>query len=98
MKLISEIIHDKLIEEQTNFEWNQYTHNIINDLIKLCIDLKGQELRNIEAALRHGYMMSERWSLELETYDHILMRYDEEIMTYEEFEKAKSKYLQMKKD
>lgn len=57
----------------------------IKDLLEL---LKSQELQNIEAALRHGYMMPDRWALELEVYDHIRMRYKEEIMTYDEYHKA----------
>ena len=70
----------------------------IAKLKDFCDVMKGQELRNAEAALRHGFMMTDRWSLELEVYDHILMRYNEEILTYEEFDKAKKSYEFFKKN
>jgi hypothetical protein len=85
MKLITEIIKNKLIYEQTNFEWNKYTHNMINELIELCNQLKGQELRNIEDAFRTGWQTTDRWSLNLEIYDHIKSRYNEDTMTFDEY-------------
>ena len=89
MKLLTEIIKSKLIEEQTNFEWNKYTHNMINDLIELCNELKGQELRNIDQAFRTGWITQDKWSLDLEIYDHIMTRYNEESMTYDEYDSLK---------
>jgi len=98
MKLLTEIIKSKLIDEQTNFEWNKYTHNMINDLIELCNELKGQELRNIDKAFRSGYMNTDRWALDLEVYDHILIHYNEEILTYEEFQEEKKRVAFFKKN
>jgi len=98
MKLLTEIIKSKLIEEQTNFEWNKYTHNMINDLIELCNELKGQELRNIEQAFRSGFHTEDKWALELEIYDHIRINYDEEVMTYDEFQQEKKRVAFFKKN
>jgi len=98
MKLLTEIIKSKLIEEQTNFEWNKYTHNMINDLIELCNELKGQELRNIDQAFRSGYMTEDKWALDLEVYDHILIHYNEEILTFDEFEQEKKRVAFFKKN
>ena len=89
MKLITEEIKLKLQEEQSNFEWNQYTHNLINDLIELCNELKGHELRNIEHAFRSGWYTTDVWSLDLDVYDHIRLHYNEETMTYDEYMNSK---------
>lgn len=91
MKLITETIKSKLIEEQTNFGWDTSTHHLFNDLIELCNELKGQELRNIEQAFRTGWTTTDRWSLNLEIYDHIKSRYDEEIMSYDEYHEEKKR-------
>lgn len=85
MKLLTEIIKSELIKEQNTFGWDKYTHNMINDLIKLCNELKGQELRNIEDAFRTGWQTTDRWSLNLEIYDHIKSKYNEETMTFDEY-------------
>jgi hypothetical protein len=98
MNLITEQIKSMLIYEQTNFGWDKHTQNMINELIELCNSLKGQELRNIESAFRAGYMTQDRWALDLEVYDHILMHYNEEIMTYEEFQEAKKQVEFFKKN
>lgn len=98
MKLLTEIIKNKLIEEQTNFEWNKYTHNMINDLIELCNELKGQELRNIDQAFRSGFHTEDKWALDLEVYDHILIHYNEEILTFDEFEQEKKRMAFFKKN
>ncbi len=58
----------------------------IKDLLN---SLKGQEIKNIDAAFREGYMTTDRWSLELEVFDHIKMRYDQDTMTYDEYYEAK---------
>lgn len=89
MKLITEEIKLKLQEEQSNFMWDKYTHNLINDLIELCNELKGHELRNIEHAFRSGYHTTDVWALDLEIYDHIRIHYNEEIMTYDEYKDTK---------
>ena len=85
MKLITEIIKSKLVEEKENYGWNTYTHHMLHDLIKLCNELKSQELQNIEASFRTGWQTTDRWSLNLEIYDHIKSRYDEETMTYDQY-------------
>ena len=89
MKLITEIIKSKLVEEKENYGWNTYTHHMLHDLIKLCNELKSQELQNIEAAFRTGWQTTDRWSLNLEIYDHIKSRYDEETMTYDQYHEEK---------
>ena len=55
----------------------------------LLAELKGQEIKNIDAAFREGYMTTDRWSLELEVFDHIKIRYDQDTMTYDEYYEAK---------
>ena len=89
MKLITEIIKSKLVEEKENYGWNTYTHHMLHDMIKLCNELKSQELQNIEAAFRTGWQTTDRWSLNLEIYDHIKSRYDEETMTYDQYHEEK---------
>lgn len=89
MKLISETIKSKLIEERDNFGWNTTTHHLFNDLIELCSAIKSQEIKNIEEAFRTGWQTQDKWSLNLEIYDHIKCRYDEETMTYDEYEQEK---------
>jgi NH3-dependent NAD+ synthetase len=98
MKLITELIKSELIKEQTNFEWDKHTHIMINLLIDLLNSVKGQELRNIEHAFRAGFHTEDRWGLDLEVYDHILMHYNEEIMTYEEFQQEKKRVAFFKKN
>jgi hypothetical protein len=98
MKLISEQIKSKLIEEQTSFGWNEYTNNMINDLIELCNSLKGEELKNVSAAFRAGFHTEDKWSLELEIYDHILMHYDEEVLTYDQYQEEKKSTAFFKKN
>ena len=85
MKLITETIKSKLIEERDNFLWDWYTHLMINELLELCNQLKSQELQDIEQAFRTGWTTTDRWSLNLEIYDHIKSRYDEETMTYDQY-------------
>jgi hypothetical protein len=85
MKLITEKLKSKLIEERDNYEWDKYSKFMINELIELCNQLKGQELRNIEDAFRTGWQTTDRWSLNLEIYDHIKSRYNEDTMTYDEY-------------
>jgi len=85
MKLITEKLKSKLIEERDNYAWDKYSIFMINELIELCNQLKGQELRNIEEAFRTGWQTTDRWSLNLEIYDHIKSRYDEETMTYDQY-------------
>ena len=85
MKLITEKLKSKLIEERDNYAWNKYSIFMINELIELCNQLKGQELRNIEEAFRTGWQTTDRWSLNLEIYDHIKSRYDEETMTFDQY-------------
>ena len=85
MKLITEKLKSKLIEERDNYGWDKYSLFMINELIELCNQLKGQELRNIEEAFRTGWQTTDRWSLNLEIYDHIKSRYDEETMTYDQY-------------
>lgn len=89
MKLITETIKSKLIDERDNYAWDKYSIFMINELIKLCNDLKSQEIRNIEEAFRTGWQTQDKWSLNLEIYDHIKCRYDEETMTYDEYEQEK---------
>ena len=85
MKLITEQIKSKLIEERINFGWDRHTQLLLEELLELCNQLKGQELRNIEEAFRTGWQTTDRWSLNLEIYDHIKSRYDEETMTYDQY-------------
>ena len=85
MKLITEKLKSKLIEERDNYAWDKYSIFMINELIELCNQLKGQELRNIEEAFRTGWQTTDRWSLNLEIYDHIKSRYDEETMTFDQY-------------
>ena len=85
MKLITEKLKSKLIEERDNYGWDKYSLFMINELIELCNQLKGQELRNIEEAFRTGWQTTDRWSLNLEIYDHIKSRYDEDTMTYDQY-------------
>jgi ABC-type glycerol-3-phosphate transport system substrate-binding protein len=85
MKLITEKLKSKLIEERDNYEWDKYSKFMINELIELCNQLKGQELRNIEDAFRTGWQTTDRWSLNLEIYDHIKSRYNEDTMTFDEY-------------
>jgi ABC-type glycerol-3-phosphate transport system substrate-binding protein len=85
MKLITEKLKSKLIEERDNYEWDKYSKFMINELIELCNQLKGQELRNIEDAFRTGWQTTDRWSLNLEIYDHIKSRYDEDTMTFDDY-------------
>jgi hypothetical protein len=58
---------------------------MLEELIELCYQLKGQELRNIEEAFRTGWQTTDRWSLNLEVYDHIKSRYDEETMSFDQY-------------
>ena len=85
MKLITEKLKYKLIEERDNYAWDKYSIFMLNELIELCNQLKGQELRNIEEAFRTGWQTTDRWSLNLEIYDHIKSRYDEETMTFDQY-------------
>ena len=85
MKLITEKLKSKLIEERDNYAWDKYSLFMINELLELCNQLKGQELRNIEEAFRTGWQTTDRWSLNLEIYDHIKSRYDEETMTFDQY-------------
>jgi len=85
MKLITEKLKSKLIEKRDNYGWDKYSIFMLNELIELCNQLKGQELRNIEEAFRTGWQTTDRWSLNLEIYDHIKSRYDEETMTYDQY-------------
>lgn len=89
MKLITEIIKSKLVKERINFGWDRHTQLMLEELLELCIDLKSQELQNIEAAFRTGWQTTDRWSLNLEIYDHIKSRYDEETMTYDQYHEEK---------
>lgn len=85
MKLITEQIKSKLIEERANFSWDRYTQLLLEELLELCNGLKYQELQNIEAAFRTGFHTTDRWSLNLEIYDHIKSRYDEDTMSYDQY-------------
>ena len=85
MKLITEKLKSKLIEERDNYAWDKYSLFMINELLELCNQLKGQELRNIEEAFRTGWQTTDRWSLNLEIYDHIKSRYNEETMTFDQY-------------
>jgi len=85
MKLITEKLKSKLIEERDNYVWDKYSKFMINELLELCNQLKGQELRNIEDAFRTGWQTTDRWSLNLEIYDHIKSRYNEDTMTFDEY-------------
>lgn len=98
MKLITEKLKAKLIEERDNYEWDKYSKFMINDLIELCNELKGQELRNIDQAFRSGYHTTDRWALDLEVYDHILTHYHQEILTFDEFEQEKKRVAFFKKN
>lgn len=89
MKLITETIKSKLIEERDNFSWDKHTKLMLEELIELCNGLKYQELQDIEQAFRTGWQTTDRWSLNLEIYDHIKSRYDEETMTYDQYHEEK---------
>ena len=89
MKLITEIIKSKLVEEKENYGWNTYTHHLLADLIKLCNELKTAEINNIDAAVRYGTNIPNHMFLDMEVYDHIKFRYEEESMTAEELDKCK---------
>jgi hypothetical protein len=84
--LITEIIKERLnqmLDDQTD------PMQMIFKIKDLLAELKGQEIKNIDAAFREGYMTTDRWSLELEVFDHIKMRYDQDTMTYDEYYEAK---------
>ena len=84
--LITEIIKEKvnqMLDDQTD------PMQMIFKIKDLLAELKGQEIKNIDAAFREGYMTTDRWSLELEVFDHIKMRYDQDTMTYDEYYEAK---------
>lgn len=84
--LITEIIKEKInqmLDDQTD------AMLMIMKIKDLLAELKGQEIKNIEAAFREGYMTTDRWSLDLEVFDHIKMRYDQDTMTYDEYDAAK---------
>lgn len=85
MKLITETIKSKLLQERENYTSNTYTYHMIQELIELCNQLKGQELQDIEQAFRSGFHTTDRWALNLEIYDHIKSRYDEDTMTYDQY-------------
>lgn len=85
MKLITIQIKSKLIEERDNFGWDRHTQLLLEELLELCNGLKYQELQNIEAAFRTGFHTTDRWSLNLEIYDHIKSRYDEDTMSYDQY-------------
>ena len=85
MKLITEKLKSKLIEERDNYAWDKYSIFMINELIELCNQLKGQELQDIEQAFRTGFHTTDRWALNLEIYDHIKSRYNEDTMTYDQY-------------
>ena len=85
MKLITEKLKSKLIEERDNYAWDKWSVFMLNELLELCNGLKYQELQNIEAAFRTGFHTTDRWSLNLEIYDHIKSRYDEDTMSYDQY-------------
>jgi hypothetical protein len=84
--LITEIIKERINQMMSN---NEHSMHILFEIKDLLAELKGQEIKNIEAAFREGYMTTDRWSLELEVFDHIKMRYDQDTMTYDEYDAAK---------
>jgi hypothetical protein len=43
-------------------------------------------------------MTEDKWSLDLEVYDHILIHYNEEILTFDEFEQEKKRVAFFKKN
>lgn len=80
--LITEIIKEKvnqMLDDQTD------PMQMIFKIKDLLAELKGQEIKNIDAAFREGYMTTDRWALNLEIYDHIKSRYDEETMTFDQY-------------
>ena len=85
MKLITETIKSKLIENYNNFTWDRHTQLMLEELIELCNGLKYQELQDIEQAFRTGFHTTDRWALNLEIYDHIKSRYDEDTMSYDQY-------------
>jgi len=89
MKLISQEIKSELIYERDNFGWDTTTQLLLKYMIELCDELKKQELRNIESAFRTGFHTTDRWALNLEIYDHIKSRYDEDTMTYDQYYEEK---------
>lgn len=92
--LITEIIRQEINQM---LDANENPMQMIFKIKDLLDILKGQELRNIEAALKHGYVMPDKFRLELEVYDHIKMRYDEDTMTFDEYHKELKSYEFFKK-
>jgi hypothetical protein len=60
-----------------------------DQLIAEITKMQSLEIEHISQAFRTGWITQDKWSLDLEIYDHILMRYNEEAMTYDEFHALK---------
>ena len=60
-----------------------------DQLIAEITKMQSLEIEHISQAFRSGWMTTDRWALDLEVYDHILSRYNEETMNYDEFHALK---------
>jgi len=74
MKLLTKQLID-LVNQDLNKE----------QLIAKINEMQSLEIEHISQAFRTGWITQDKWSLDLEIYDHIKMRYNEEAMTYEHF-------------
>ena len=58
-------------------------------LIAKINEMQSLEIEHISQAFRTGWITQDKWSLDLEIYDHIMTRYNEEAMTYDEYDSLK---------
>ena len=60
-------------------------------LIAKINEMQSLEIEHISQAFRTGWITQDKWSLDLEIYDHIMSRYNEESMSYDEYDNMKKR-------
>jgi hypothetical protein len=60
-------------------------------LIAKINEMQSLEIDHISDAFRTGWITQDKWSLDLEIYDHIMSRYNEESMSYDEYDDIKKR-------
>jgi hypothetical protein len=60
-------------------------------LIAKINEMQSLEIDHISDAFRTGWITQDKWSLDLEIYDHIMSRYNEESMSYDEYDDMKKR-------
>jgi hypothetical protein len=60
-------------------------------LIAKINEMQSLEIDHISDAFRTGWITQDKWSLDLEIYDHIMTRYNEESMSYDEYDDMKKR-------